>query len=363
MRTLRVFLLVGVLGWVVVALSVDAQAPVMCSLRWSVPVSVCADSEACFLRVRPSSNGDLYVWSVRDAVLYVFAAEGAEFTAFDLSAYAALLSGPRADLVPLDDAVLFASFTTQGYLFSRYTFGATLGTMHTVNLPSAYHFAPCDHAATPPLHDFQQVEDDQHVLVCTQTMPARFGEPPLVELRNLDVSALTVSDPLLSVPKSMGETIGLLPWTKVVAGRDGNVYIQVRDRNAFGSVFPRLDRYAENLEIVLRYRPGSTTWDAIGIERPRLSRPIPPESNPALPRLVAVDAASNLYFYTMWYTVGATHVDLTQTNADGEVLWSLTENDLGAGLYWHGLIAPGRFLIAEGTRDGAVLTRIWECAR
>jgi hypothetical protein len=132
------------------------------------------------------------------------------------------------------------------------------------------------------------------------------------------------------------------PWSQIRGGMDGRLYLQ--------SYLPRTTALDETkLAIINRYDLQSQVWTDIPILRSWLTR-IPDDAYISTKFIIGVNESGFIYYGMDWSdpASGSPHIDVLKISPAGELIWHITEMEMGSLSLPLRLLANDYFLLDDG---------------
>lgn len=336
---------------------VDAQSAVTITLlpsQWNIPQISCANETYCLVIPRVNHNNVLYLYDVYGKKLYIAQPDNSPAAVVDLSS-ALNVIGSRIfyDFIPFeDDTILFAG-TTIGGVDSYYglsTYNLQTQEVTHLNLPPFGRLISCNTTVTGPTQDFFRLGNGKEIVVCS------VAENYFYNINRIDVATQTLEETIPTHSYAMGEVRVLC---KIQVGMDGNLYIQgsytVIDNLCINASLPQPIPDPNVFFYVVQHSPRTAAGSLIPVPKSIVSEipsldildVIHQATTIRILKLVGVDAHSNLYIFLYWADIEKEqrHTDLFKLNSCGEILWHVTEADLGYRMGFEVLLGEDQFLI------------------
>jgi hypothetical protein len=255
-----------------------------------------------------ANNGDLFVYSPQRQILIAFLPDGRVFGSYDLSS---LLDWRRTavyDFQPFDaDYVLFllSGGSTTSTLY-KYDLGSQTFTPFHTQPPKSY--ITCSSSVAKIKPGLSRLGNSSALLCSLENIS------PTTANWTFGINIVDMTIGSVSSIAEVESNLQSRPWEDLLAGQDGQIYIQPTYYSFSGQFVHPTDGFY----IIERYNPRNATWSVIKI---------PLSSIPELGDLQAIDASGNMFFSLFPRNGGPQQI--IKVASDGTVIWNLSENELG----------------------------------
>jgi hypothetical protein len=301
------------------------------NIQWSIPEEFCLSD--C-TRARSTMSGDLII--ARNRSFVYFANDGSDAVQYEFGS--PLLSTVTSTFVPLDGNQI-AVFETNSFTPSSglYRVDLNTGQQNSIELPE--YLQPC---IGNDMGQFAHLNlsriGNSSVVACTYR-----------SVYVVDIVTGAVQE-LVTFPDELSPSHpALRPWKSVIGGQDGSVYLLVSTRTV-EYLIPGFspDTTATDIFYVIYRSLNEPSWEAIPISMNDVASDGMNQDNGGFLVLVAVDTSGNMYFQREWKSFpDEHHIEVTKLNHQGQVLWQITEQDLGANVRFHEIIMEDTLLVFD----------------
>jgi hypothetical protein len=307
--------------------SVKAQE-ITSSSQWNWDSLSCFSEKRCSLRTEIDYDGTLYLMQSSDNVpgqkLMILKNDGSPAVEIDVSHITqSIESDGRWYYIPFEDGTMaFSTPTINGYRIFKYNINTD--EVSAITLEGGP--IPCNDIPTFRAKAMYRIGRGHTFIACSVK-----DDRVMINIYNLDTNTATVI-PMYEYDRVYGAYLPLQ------GGADGTLYDQTN--SIIEGVFEHVRRYPSDLK----------QWQMIRILKDWLTV-LPPDSREGETYVLGGDETGHLYYVREWRdSERKTHLDLLKITAEGELVWHITEVDLGEYNFLHTVLPDGS-IFAFNTAD------------